>query len=282
MAEAARDVGGTSEWKVPQSVSVVGLFFMAGLVRSHLPCVAVLQVLRRLGDRSLDKRKSGAAEVRSIVEVAIARSQWNVVRRIVEVLAVDFVTSRSVNNRKGGLGGLTSAALALGKAHIHEHLDIFIPTILSCFSDADPRVRFFAVEAMYNVAKTAETDILEYIGLLFLGITRLVCDVDDEVRNAVTAFDDALIELVTTVQEDFDIDAFIPLLRDHLRSASNPLIRMLLVKWITTLDSVPGIDMLDYLPDIVEGLFAMLSGGSNVASVVCSSQWVGVSMGKAA
>jgi hypothetical protein len=36
-------------------------------------------------------------------------------------------------------------------------------------------------------------------------------------------------------------------------------VRQLLVGWITALDSVPGISMLDWLPELLEGLFDMLS-----------------------
>lgn len=39
----------------------------------------------------------------------------------------------------------------------------------------------------------------------------------------------------------------------------SPHIRRLLISWIDVMDNVPGIDMLDYLPEFLEGLFDMLS-----------------------
>lgn len=39
-------------------------------------------------------------------------------------------------------------------------------------------------------------------------------------------------------------------------------VRALLVGWITVLDSVPDIEMLDWLPQFLEGLFDMLSDGN--------------------
>lgn len=51
---------------------------------------------------------------------------------------------------------------------------------------------------------------------------------------------------------------FIPLLQNYIRR-TNPFIRQLLVGWITVLDSVPDINMIDWLPDFLDGLFNMLS-----------------------
>jgi vacuole morphology and inheritance protein 14 len=47
-------------------------------------------------------------------------------------------------------------------------------------------------------------------------------------------------------------------LQNYIRR-TNPYIRQLIVGWITLLDSIPDISMLDYLPDFLDGLFHMLS-----------------------
>ena len=54
------------------------------------------------------------------------------------------------------------------------------------------------------------------------------------------------------------MEAFIPLLRERL-TVLNPYVRQFLVGWITVLDSVPDIDMLEFLPDFLDGLLNMLS-----------------------
>jgi len=54
------------------------------------------------------------------------------------------------------------------------------------------------------------------------------------------------------------MDKFIPLLQERIK-VRNPYIRQIIVGWITVLDSVPDIDILDYLPDFLGGLFDMLS-----------------------
>lgn len=57
---------------------------------------------------------------------------------------------------------------------------------------------------------------------------------------------------IVTESESFDVDMFIPLLQKYIRM-TNPYIRQLLVGWITVLDSVPDIDMLDWLPGQYSG-----------------------------
>ena len=45
---------------------------------------------------------------------------------------------------------------------------------------------------------------------------------------------------------------------NHIKS----ILRQLLVGWITVLNAVPDINMLDHLPEFLDGLFNMLSDGN--------------------
>ncbi len=63
---------------------------------------------------------------------------------------------------------------------------------------------------------------------------------------------------IVTASSDFNIDAFIPKLRQYLTviQASK---RQFLISWISVLASVPDIDMLAYLPHLLGGLMALLA-----------------------
>ncbi len=80
---------------------------------------------------------------------------------------------------------------------------------------------------------------------------------DSDVKNGANLLD-RLIKDIVTETETFDIEAFIPLLQKHIKR-TKPYIRQLLVGWIAVLNAVPDIHMLDYLPEFLEGLFAMIS-----------------------
>ena len=80
---------------------------------------------------------------------------------------------------------------------------------------------------------------------------------DVDVKNGANLLD-RLIKDIVTEADNFHVDQFLPLLQAYIRR-TNPYIRSLIVGWITLLDSIPDISMLDYLPDFLDGLLNMLS-----------------------
>uniref|UniRef100_K3W541 Vacuolar protein 14 C-terminal Fig4-binding domain-containing protein n=1 Tax=Globisporangium ultimum (strain ATCC 200006 / CBS 805.95 / DAOM BR144) TaxID=431595 RepID=K3W541_GLOUD len=255
-------------------------------------------LLRNLGDRSYDKRKGAAMEVENLIKqlqenaasVEYRQRQFMLhqqqqqaangsspsakpsdeittmsnpsrerIPAIIELLGNEFAFSTNANHRKGGLIGL--AATAIGLMHeAHLYLDKLLPPVLHCFDDPESRVRYYACESLYNIAKVARGHILAYFNKIFDGLCKLFADVDVDVKNGANLLD-RLVKDIVTESEYFEVDMFIPLLQKYIRM-TNPYIRQLLVGWITVLDSVPDIDMLDYLPDFLDGLFNMLSDGN--------------------
>ena len=174
---------------------------------------------------------------------------------VINVLAQEFSRSRNVHHRKGGLIGLAGSAIGLG-SDIERYLNYLIPPVLECFDDPESRVCYYACESLYNISKVARTNILRYFNQIFDGLCKLFAHVDMDVKNGANQLD-RLIKDIVTETDTFDIESFIPLLQKHLRR-TKPYIRQLLVSWISVLDAVPDINMLDYLPDFLEGLFNMV------------------------
>ncbi|KDO24938.1 hypothetical protein SPRG_09582 [Saprolegnia parasitica CBS 223.65] len=219
-------------------------------------------LLRNLGDRSYDKRKGAALEVENLVK-QLAESGSPQAKEsiplIIDLLQHQFTCSTNANYRKGGLIGLAGTAIGL----MHDaklYLDLLMPPVLHCFDDPESRVRYYACESLYNIAKVARQDILKYFNQIFDGLCKLFADVDVDVKNGANLLD-RLVKDIVTESEVFDVELFIPLLHKYIRM-TNPYIRQLLVGWITVLDSVPDIEMLDWLPEFLDGLFNMLSDGN--------------------
>lgn len=72
------------------------------------------------------------------------------------------------------------------------------------------------------------------------------------------AFLDNLVKDIVAATPAFDLAPLVPKLRDYLRVV-NPFKRQFLIAWIAVLASVPDLDMLGALPQLLEGLLAMLS-----------------------
>eukprot|EP01029_Cantina_marsupialis_P026747 TRINITY_DN726706_c0_g1_i1.p1 TRINITY_DN726706_c0_g1~~TRINITY_DN726706_c0_g1_i1.p1 ORF type:complete len:744 (+),score=161.86 TRINITY_DN726706_c0_g1_i1:251-2233(+) len=102
----------------------------------------------------------------------------------------------------------------------------------------------------------AREHVLTNFNEIFNGLCKLSADVDVEVKKA-THLLDILIKEVVTETDCFDVTDFIPQLSSKM-DVPNPYVQQLIVSWITTLDSVPDIEMLDFLPDVLDGLFNML------------------------
>lgn len=221
-------------------------------VESPLPPI----VQRSLGDRSYDKRKNAALEIEQLVKSLSEAHNVPMIQSIISVLAKDFCTSMNANYRKGGLIGIAATAIGL-MGNTRSHLEGLLFPVLHCFDDPESRVRYYACESLYNIAKVARGSILRYFNQIFDGLTKLFADVDVDVKNGANLLD-RLVKDIVTESETFHVEQFLPLLQTYIRR-TNPYIRQLLVGWITVLDSVPDISMIDYLQDFLDGLFNMLS-----------------------
>ncbi|KAK9810224.1 hypothetical protein WJX72_006988 [[Myrmecia] bisecta] len=215
-----------------------------------------LSVVRSIGDKLYEKRKTAALEVEQVVKLLASQGNTKRVGAIIDKLVEDFAFSSQANYRKGGL--LCLAATAVGLAdHNAEFLPRIVPPVINSFTDQDSRVRYYACEALYNIAKVAREAFIVFFNDVFDALFRLCADSEPNVQNA-AQFLDNLIKDIVTASPTFDIDAFIPRLKEYL-TVVNPYKRQFLINWITVLASVPDIDMLVYLPELLGGLMTMLS-----------------------
>lgn len=106
------------------------------------------------------------------------------VAEILDQLCNDYAYAvHQPHARNGGLIGLAAAAIALGSVgfrrsfmassmltfdeELPRYLAKIVPPVLACFTDQDARVRYYACEAMYNIAKVAKGEILIYFNSIF-------------------------------------------------------------------------------------------------------------------
>lgn len=228
-------------------------------------------VQRALGDRSYEKRKNAALEVealvKSLAETASTANPANsrehrTIAALIQLLGRDFCPSMNINFRKGGLIGLAAVGIGLlnyeGLKRVYlEHL---IRPVLMGFDDPEPRVRYYACESMYNIAKVARESILPYFNMIFEGVASVLADTDDDVREGANLLDRIVKDIVTET-ESFSVVKFLPLLQNYIRR-SNPYHRKLVVGWIIVLDGIPDVCLIDHLPDFLDGLFNMLGDQS--------------------
>ncbi|KAJ4170889.1 hypothetical protein NW754_007033 [Fusarium falciforme] len=228
-------------------------------------------IQRALNDKLYDKRKIGALDLERVIRELVSVKDYQRVHDILEQLCNDYAYAvHQPHARNGGLIGLAAAAIALGP-ELPRYLAKIVPPVLACFTDQDARVRYYACEAMYNIAKVAKGEILVYFNSIFDQLCKLGADSElHRIRvcfflcvdfGGTPSFDgDDKVSLTddTHLPTAFSLTRFIPLLKERIW-VLNPFTRQFLVGWITLLDSIPDLELVTFLPDFLGGLLKFLS-----------------------
>ncbi|KAG9272117.1 protein VAC14 homolog isoform X1 [Astyanax mexicanus] len=223
-------------------------------------------IVRALNDKLYEKRKVAALEIEKLVREFVAQNNSTQIRHVIQILASEFALSQHPHSRKGGLIGLAACSIALGKDS-GLYLKELIEPVLTCFNDSDSRLRYYACEALYNIVKVARGAVLPHFNVLFDGLSKLAADPDPNVKSGSELLDRLLKDIVTESNK-FDLVAFVPLLRERIYS-NNQYARQFIISWILVLESVPDINLLDYLPEILDGLFQILGDSSKEIRRMC-------------
>lgn len=248
-------------------------------------------------------------ELEQVIRDCLEDGDRGKIKAIIDQLCRDFAYAiHHPNARNGGLIGLAAAAIALGQNEVVEYLEDIVHPVLACFGDQDARVRYYACESMYNIAKVAKGEILVYFNELFDALSKLSADPDPSVQNGadllnrlikdivaekaatyVSIISDAPPETIPPQLENndpttpvianeppqqettFSLPRFIPLLMERIY-VINPATRTFLVSWITLLDSIPDLELVSYIPSFLGGLINFLNdpiSGVRVATHAC-------------
>ncbi|XP_069510917.1 protein VAC14 homolog isoform X2 [Ambystoma mexicanum] len=223
-------------------------------------------IVRALNDKLYEKRKVAALEIEKLVREFVAQNNAVQIKHVIQILSQEFALSQHPHSRKGGLIGLAACSIALGKDS-GLYLKELIEPVLTCFNDADSRLRYYACEALYNIVKVARGSVLPHFNVLFDGLSKLAADPDPNVKSGSELLDRLLKDIVTESNK-FDLVGFVPLLRERIYS-NNQYARQFIISWILVLESVPDINLLDYLPEILDGLFQILGDNSKEIRKMC-------------
>ncbi|KAL9938951.1 hypothetical protein V8E36_001764 [Tilletia maclaganii] len=152
---------------------------------------------KALLDRQYEKRKQATLDLERQVRECLARNELARVDLIVHQLCALLATSspHNLNARNGGLIGLAGIAIALG-VRIAPYLEQIVPPVLACFADPDNKVRYFACESFYNIAKVCKGEILIYFNDIFDALSKLAADSELSVKNGAELLDRLMKDIV--------------------------------------------------------------------------------------
>ncbi|KAG9019475.1 hypothetical protein FRB90_001949, partial [Tulasnella sp. 427] len=237
-----------------------------------------------LNDKLYEKRKAAALDLEKIVRDCHAQGDNARINQIIDQLVDLFATpSQPLHCRNGGLIGLAATAIALG-FEISPYMEKFMEPLFRCFTDPESRIRYFACESLYNIAKLAADSELSVKNGAEL-LDRLLKDIvaesapihfpqyaeTEKVRARNHEKAPELGVLVSQTEDGmevydeypphkkaFSLAHFMPLLAERIYVIS-PFTRSYLVSWIQVLDSVPDLELVTFLPEFLDGLLKYLS-----------------------
>ncbi|KAG7166288.1 VAC14-like [Homarus americanus] len=224
--------------------------------------------VRALSDKLYDKRKAAALEIEKMVKDFSAVDNQEQISRLIHVLE-EFAMSHNPHTRKGGLIGLAAVAIGLGTRGIGPYIQDLVNPILACFTDSNPNVRYYATESLYNVVRVSRGTVLSQFNDIFIILVRLATDADQNVKNGSEMLDRIMKDIVTE-SASFDLVAFIPVLREKLY-VNNHWAQTLVVSWVLVLHTVPDVDTLLFLSEILDGLFFILEAPKPEVKKMCEA-----------
>ncbi|KAJ2403183.1 hypothetical protein GGI23_000158 [Coemansia sp. RSA 2559] len=267
---------------------------------------------KALNDRLYDKQRAATIKIERLVLEALDADDEQRIYGLLAELSTDYATSEKEAARIGGLVALAATAVALTHINIRPFLPHIVPPIVSALSDGESKVRYFACESLYNVAKVSRGHILRWFNDIFDGLARVTADSVKTVKDGADYLDRLIKDIVaeqaatcldwyegegavaregsnddddddeeeeegneasqavlaTPAEEPqepargprlaFSLDKFMPLLSERMHTYK-PSTRLYLIEWIRVLDSVPGLDVIGYLPEFLGGLLRFLS-----------------------
>ncbi|KAH9989128.1 vacuolar protein 14 C-terminal Fig4p binding-domain-containing protein [Russula vinacea] len=263
-------------------------------------------IAKQLVDKLYERRKAAALDLEKLVRECHQQGDERRIGQIVDQLSDMFsCVTNALHIRNGGLIGLAGTAIALG-ADIAPYMERFLDALLICFSDPENRVRYFAAECLYNIAKVSKGEVLVYFNPIFDALSKLAADPELSVKNGAELLDRLLKDIVAesasyyvpqfpeterylasqngivvphpdddgisaAPRRAFSLSRFIPLLSDRIYVVS-PFTRSFLISWISVLDSVPELELITHLPHLLDGLLKYLSDPTEDVRIATENQ----------
>lgn len=240
-----------------------------------------------------EKRKATAYQIEGFTKQALSQNDSATIFKIIAELT-ELANSGSTPAKMGAITALGSVSVALGSFAIAFFLENIVKPIFATFRDTDARVRYYACESLYNIAKIARGEILLYFNEVFDILCILVTDTELSVKNAADILDRLIKDIVSAkltvyvsilhqqnqereirsnfVGEDgmsvqvndiqdpmkaFLLPKFIPTLLERMYTVE-PFAKKFLLSWLELFDDIPSSELITFLPNFLEPLFRFL------------------------
>ena len=185
-------------------------------------------------------------------------------------------SSHLLNERKGGLLGyfcIVNAIKKINEESIKEEskneeimhielLDKLMKCITSSLKDNDPKIVYLAAQCVYNIMLFFKSYALKNFKDFYDALLTLVTVEDQEVKDIVDNLDSSLKGIINyyfqgKFPEEFNLLEFFQKIILNI-SLENPANKCIIVSWISCINQIPGIKLINILYLFLGDLFDML------------------------
>jgi hypothetical protein len=215
--------------------------------------------------RSEEKREYACKDIEIIVSKNADRKHLGQIDKIVQLFIEKYLNSYDIYKKIAGLEVMPSIIKGLNNfpEGISRFSLLIITAILDLLNDGEHKIRLTALKSLYYIAKILDDRIIRMFNLIFERLINKINDMDEVVKNAANFFDKSLQTILTSTlntpegRQEFDLDNFMAIVKAKLKY-KNPGVREYLIKWVINLNEIMSIDLLPYLPDLLEDLHFMV------------------------
>uniref|UniRef100_A0A2N9H3A2 Vacuolar protein 14 C-terminal Fig4-binding domain-containing protein n=1 Tax=Fagus sylvatica TaxID=28930 RepID=A0A2N9H3A2_FAGSY len=190
-------------------------------------------VRRDIFATSHQTRFQAASQIRDIVKKLSNSREQGKIEEVINLM-IKFVSLPEENQRKGGLQGLAGVVAGLRM-------------------DDDE----LSPAGVYYL-KVARENIIDFVNEIFDAMCQLSTDSDKDVQSAGFYLNHCFLDVVSNRVVQNRTEEFMQLVVDRI-DIQNSSVRRILLSWIEVMNSSPEVDLLCYLPKILDGIFNMLS-----------------------
>ncbi|KRX07492.1 Armadillo-type fold [Pseudocohnilembus persalinus] len=230
-------------------------------------------VLKNIQDRSQEKRAQGAKSIEDTVrKIVKQKANDQRISQIIDFFRLNFIQGENNPAKKrGALKVYSSVAQALGEdfSIAEKHVKNLTNIVISQLDDHDKKIQVSALESLYFICKSLrEVVLLNFNNIFDKLVDKFGHQFDEEVRKGTQQLEDILKQIINESLPEtkyFSLKEFMPILSTKIK-ANHPIIRSMIIKWIEVFDQIPNVNIIDYLPKLLEDLFLML-GEQNVKNL---------------
>lgn len=219
-------------------------------------------LLQSLVEKNYEKRKQAGHYLQKFIKDQYAmRRSSEIIEKSLKFFNEIYLHSVDDAYRQAGLMAFSAIASSLNIRDDTRYIEDLLVPVLSCCRDNATKVKYYAVESLYNIVKICRQSVLFMFTQLFRTIVDLCTGIDKDVKKATKKLDSLLKTIVVECEASaklFSSEQFMELIKEMATGTGIPYVQRMIVSWLTVLDSIPDFNLFSFIPNFLEGLFLML------------------------